>query len=204
MDHARLPLGRLGRGSMKNPFRSLPARIVAFVFAAVMLTSLTVMGLAINSIHSFLHDEIDRKFPAVLEARSQKLDHWYGQREREIEVFSQSEVVLGNLLALSGARPDRRRDQAVDEVEQYMRYVLDGFRQYSALYILDPSGRVLLWARCAGSTNSDSNRLTRSTEITMAGMLSIAASSNSARQRPVFPEPVMPSTTPWVTRSLES
>ena len=31
-----------------------------------------------------------------------------------------------------------------------------------------------------------------------------AASSNSARQRPVLPEPVMPSTTPWVTRSFES
>ena len=38
----------------------------------------------------------------------------------------------------------------------------------------------------------------------IAGILSIAASSSSARQRPVFPEPVMPSTTPWVTRSFES
>ena len=38
----------------------------------------------------------------------------------------------------------------------------------------------------------------------IAGMLSIAASSNSARQRPVFPDPVIPSTTPWVTRSFES
>ena len=40
--------------------------------------------------------------------------------------------------------------------------------------------------------------------ITIAGMLSIAASSNSAMQSPVFPDPVMPSTTPCVTRSLES
>ena len=40
--------------------------------------------------------------------------------------------------------------------------------------------------------------------ITIAGMLSIAASSKSARQRPVLPEPVIPSTTPWVTRSFES
>ncbi len=130
---------------MKNPFRSLPARIVAFVFGAVMLTSITVMGLAINSIDTFLRDEINQKFPAVLEARSHKLDHWYRQREREIEVFSQSEVVLGNLRALSSPLQDRRRSRAVDEVEQYMRYVLDGFRQYSALYILDPTGRDLLW-----------------------------------------------------------
>ena len=38
----------------------------------------------------------------------------------------------------------------------------------------------------------------------IAGMLSIAASSNKARHNPVFPEPVIPSTTPWVTRSFES
>ena len=40
--------------------------------------------------------------------------------------------------------------------------------------------------------------------MTIAGMLSIAASSRIEIQRPVLPDPVMPSTTPWVTRSLES
>jgi len=130
---------------MRNPFRSLPARIVVFVFGAVMLTSLTVMGLSINSIDTFLHDEINQKFPAFLRAKSEKLELWYGQREREIEVFSQSDVLLGNLRALSDPKQGRRHQRAVDEVEQYMRYVLDGFRQYSALYILDPDGRELLW-----------------------------------------------------------
>ena len=130
---------------MKNPFRSLPARIVVFVFGAVMLTSLTVMGLSINSIDTFLHDEINQKFPAILQAKAEKLELWYGQREREIEVFSQSDVLLGNLRALSDPKQGRRHRRAIDEVEQYMRYVLDGFRQYSALYILDPEGRELLW-----------------------------------------------------------
>lgn len=130
---------------MKNPFRSLPARIVVFVFGAVMLTSLTVMGLSINSIDTFLHDEINQKFPTILQTKSEKLELWYAQREREIEVFSQSDVVLGNLRALSDPKQGRRHQRAVDEVEQYMRYVLDGFRQYSALYILDPAGRELLW-----------------------------------------------------------
>ena len=40
--------------------------------------------------------------------------------------------------------------------------------------------------------------------ITMAGTLSMAASSRMERQSPVFPDPVIPKTTPWVTRSLES
>ena len=156
---------------MKNPFRSLPARIVAFVFGAVMLTSLTVMGLAINSIDSFLHDEINRKFPAALEARSEKLDHWYGQRERELEVFSQSEVLLGNLPALARPERDWRRDRAVDEVAQYMRYVLDGFHQYSALYILDPAGGELLWVgQPVPLDDSDRKALASVTAPTVGGL----------------------------------
>ena len=58
----------------------------------------------------------------------------------------------------------------------------------------------------ASSSGNVSSRLEMSPfgSITIAGMLSIAASSNSARQRPVLPDPVIPSTTPWVTRSFES
>ncbi len=40
--------------------------------------------------------------------------------------------------------------------------------------------------------------------ITIAGIPSIAASSNKARHKPVFPDPVIPNTTPCVTRSFES
>lgn len=129
---------------MKNPFRSLPARIVAFVFGAIMLTSLTVMGLSISSIDTFLRDEINQKFPVVLTAKAERLVEWYDQREREIEVFSQSDVLLGNVPLLARKPGDRRRRRAVDEIEQYMRYVLDGFRQYTALFILDDAGKVLL------------------------------------------------------------
>ena len=58
----------------------------------------------------------------------------------------------------------------------------------------------------ASNSGNSSRRLEISPfgSITIAGMLSIAASSNSARHKPVLPEPVMPNTTPWVTRSLES
>jgi len=63
-------------------------------------------------------------------------------------------------------------------------------------------GRKLL----ASSSGKVSSRFAMSPlgSMTMAGILSIAASSNNARHSPVFPEPVIPSTTPWVTRSFES
>lgn len=40
--------------------------------------------------------------------------------------------------------------------------------------------------------------------MTIAGMRYKAASSSKPRHNPVFPDPVIPNTTPWVTRSLES
>ena len=51
-----------------------------------------------------------------------------------------------------------------------------------------------------------SSRFARSPlgSMTIAGMPSMAASSSSARHRPVLPLPVMPTQTAWVTRSFES
>ena len=129
---------------MKNPFRSLPARIVAFVFGAIVLTSLIVTGLSIRSIDAFLREEINQKFPLLLAARADRLVEWYDARMREIEVFAQSDVLLASVSLLERPPTDPRRRRARDEVEQYLRYVLDGFRLYDALFILDAEGEVLL------------------------------------------------------------
>ena len=56
----------------------------------------------------------------------------------------------------------------------------------------------------AARSGNVSSRLARSPlgSMTIAGMPSMAASSSSARHRPVLPLPVMPTQTAWVTRSL--
>ena len=58
----------------------------------------------------------------------------------------------------------------------------------------------------AAAAGNVSSRLPRSPlgSMTIAGMPSIAASSSSARHRPVLPLPVMPTQTACVVRSLES
>ena len=53
---------------MRNPFRSLPGRIVVFVFAATVLTSLTVTAVSVSTIDSFLRANINQSFPVVLDA----------------------------------------------------------------------------------------------------------------------------------------
>lgn len=130
---------------MNNPLHSLPGRIVFFVFAATLVTSLTVTAVSVNTIDTFLRDKINQKFPDVLQSTEEQLDGWYEARAREIEVFSESDVLESNLKTLRSERHERRRERALTEVEQYIAYVLDGFPQYAALFVLDPDRRVLLW-----------------------------------------------------------
>lgn len=131
--------------SIKNPLRSLPRRIVFFVFVATLLTSLTVTAVSVSSIDSFLRANIEKSFPSALESIAIELDSWYEQRVREIVVFSESDVLADNLPILTQAESDRRRARAEKEIEQYIGYVLDSFPQYAALFVLDESQRLHLW-----------------------------------------------------------
>ena len=126
-----------------HPSRSLPARISLFVFGATLVTSLTVTGISVQSIDSFLRDEIEQKFPSVLASATERLGLWYQQRELDVGVFAKNEILLSNLLNLdaSGARGVRARA----EVDQYLRYVLDGSPQYRALFVCDASGSLARW-----------------------------------------------------------
>ncbi len=129
---------------MRNPLQSLPTRIVFFVFAATLLTSLTVTGVSVNFIDSFLRTKINQKFPEILETTIERLDFWYEQRLREVEVFAKSDVLQDNLRALSSGLGSPRHKRARAEVEQYMAYVLDGFSQYASLFVLSNEAEVLL------------------------------------------------------------
>jgi diguanylate cyclase (GGDEF)-like protein len=130
---------------MSKPLHSLPGRIVFFVFAATLVTSLTVTAVSVNTIDTFLRDKINQRFPTVLQSTEELLDDWYDARLREIEVISQSEVLTTNLDKLSSERHARRRERALTEIEKYIAYVLDGFPQYAALFVLDEEHDVVLW-----------------------------------------------------------
>jgi diguanylate cyclase (GGDEF)-like protein len=129
---------------MQNPLRSLPTRIVIFVFGAILLTSLAVMGLSVRSTESFLRANINQKFPDLLTASSARLDDWYDQRLRELDVFSQSDVLQDNMTALATPGSNRSQARARAEIEQYLSYVLDGFQQYRTLFILDSKGQQVI------------------------------------------------------------
>ena len=65
---------------LPTPFVSLPRRLSFFAFATTLITSLAVTWISVHSIHGFLREKIDQKFPAILGETGAKLDRWYDQR----------------------------------------------------------------------------------------------------------------------------
>jgi HAMP domain-containing protein len=116
---------------------------MSLVFTATVLTALLVTWVSVQSIHGFLSEQIEEKFPAILESRKEKLNVWYAQVRLDIDTFARSATVEKNLAALGSSR--KRAAQAREELEKYLSYVLEHFEQYKALFVLDTRGKTLLW-----------------------------------------------------------
>lgn len=123
---------------MRNPLRSLAARITLLVLAATVLSSLTVSWVSVQSLDGFLRRKVDERFPQVAARIVDRLDHWYTLRAREIEVFAGSAILRESTPQLD--REGRAGERARAEAEQYLRYVLDSFPQFERLVIADPEG----------------------------------------------------------------
>jgi len=126
-----------------HPSRSLPARLSLFALAATLFASLTVTAISVQSIDSFLRDEIEQSFPAALRTASSQLDLWYQQRQLDVGVFAKSDILLQNVSRLVASGRASARAEA--EIDQYLRYVLSSFPQYRALFVVAESGEVVRW-----------------------------------------------------------
>jgi diguanylate cyclase (GGDEF)-like protein len=130
------------QGWLPRPLQSLAARIGLFVFAATLISALAVAGTSAYALRVFLRSKIEQRIPASLTQVRDRLDLWYAQRSFDVQVFAGSETVAAGLTHLRGPRARSQRA----EVEQYLRYVLDGVTQYPAIFALDGEGRLLLAA----------------------------------------------------------
>lgn len=126
-----------------RPVHGLASRIILVVFSATLLTSLVVTWVSTQSLRTFLREKIDQKFPAILAGVAERLDIWYGQRKLDIETFAGSAILTRNLDR--GARGGLRSELAQREMREYLSYVLEGFPQYEALFVLDADGVERFW-----------------------------------------------------------
>jgi HAMP domain-containing protein len=127
---------------MNNPLRSLAGRIILLVFAATVVSALTVSWISVQSLDGFLRQKVDQRFPQVASRISRELDQWYTLRTRELEVFAGSKILAESLPRLG--KTERRSSRAHDEAEQYLRYVLESFPQFERLVLATPEGRSLI------------------------------------------------------------
>ncbi|MDH3521819.1 MAG: diguanylate cyclase, partial [Myxococcales bacterium] len=124
------------RSLARSPVESLPSRIIISVYAAALVTSVLVTGIATKSTETFLRSKIDERFPALLARTRQRLDTWYAQRELDIATFAASSTVVDSL--------DAAKQVSAQEARKYLAYVRESFPQYGALFVMDAAGRDLV------------------------------------------------------------
>jgi diguanylate cyclase (GGDEF)-like protein len=132
---SRIGLGAF-RALIRRPFASLPSRIITLVFSAALVTSVAVTWTATGATEMFLRRQIAQRFPVALERVSERLEVWYGQRERDLDTFSRSDTVVESL---GGSQ------RALAEARRYLAYVQEGFPHYRTLFVLDATGAPRVW-----------------------------------------------------------
>ena len=133
------------RKLLRRPSESLTARMIVLVFTATVLTALLVTWASIQSIHGFLSDQINERFPALLQSTEQRVDLWYAQVRLDVDTFARSSTVEAILDSLGKSAGGEEAKRAREEVEKYLGYVLERFDQFAALFVLDKAGKTLLW-----------------------------------------------------------
>ncbi len=121
-----------------RPFHSVPSRIIFFVLAATLVTSLVVTWVSVGWIHAFLNQRIEQKFPSILRGAVERLDLWYAHRTLDLQTFARRDLLLQSLARRAGGRTRR------SEARAYLDIILQRFNQYESLFVLDLAGKTIL------------------------------------------------------------
>lgn len=132
---------------MGAPVRGLGSKIVSIVFITALVASLGVTWFSAKTIQEFLREKTDERLPAILADVSGRLEHWYDQRELDLQTFASSSTLQENLSLVGEGR---RGERANREIEQYLSYVLERFPQYTTLFITEGGAGAADWSLWVG------------------------------------------------------
>jgi diguanylate cyclase (GGDEF)-like protein len=148
-------LARLVRTPGANP-RHLSPSLVLAVFSAALFTSLAVTVISTRSVGDYLREDLRLKLPAVLRAAQTRLDLWYSQRHIDVTTFAGSAALVENADRL--ARGDAPDSLAAERVRSYLDAARSRYSVYSAFFLLDRSGEIVLTAGPQPLLESDLRR----------------------------------------------
>jgi len=125
--------------------RSLQTKILSVVLLGVSLPSVLGGWYLLRRHHELLAEKLQENVANHLFRRANEVDDWLAERLREVQRWSGSFVVVESVDALTrdpGGAASARRDLLA-----YLESVLGHYRSYEALFVVDPSGRVLASTR---------------------------------------------------------
>jgi len=154
------------RELVRRASQSLAARISFFVFAATLTSALAVAWTSGHALRAFLRSKVEQRIPAAVQQLRDHLDLWYAQRFLDVQVFARSATVVDGLAQMARGGGGR------SEVEQYLRYVIDGLPIYPSIFVLDGDGRVVASVgRAQALAREALQQLAAAQEVKVSGLL---------------------------------
>jgi diguanylate cyclase (GGDEF)-like protein len=125
-----------------RPFRSsLKARVLAFALLCVAAPLLAVGAYLLERSQEILGEKVRETLGNQLFRKTDQIDDWMRERQRDAARWSASFVVYEAVESLS--RPGRGAGSARRDLKDYLEAVLAHYRAYESLLIVDTAGNVL-------------------------------------------------------------
>lgn len=121
---------------------SLLGQIVLLVLLATGLTALLAAWASTTTIHRYLDDRIEERFPSLISAKAQEIDLWFQRARLDVDAFARSETLIQNVPRLGSSGDNAARK----EVHTYLEYIQQRFDHYPAMYLLAEGGKQTLHA----------------------------------------------------------
>lgn len=128
------------RDGLERYGRSLLGQIVLLVLLATGLTALLAAWASTATIHRYLDDRIEQRFPSLINAKAHEIDLWYQRARLDIDTFARSQTLIHNVPRLDTDAGGAARD----EIHTYLEYIQQRFDRYPALFLLARGGEEIL------------------------------------------------------------
>ncbi len=153
----------------RRPLHSLPTRLGFFVLGATLCTALVITGIALRSMDSFLRENIEQSFPAILERTALELDSWYEGREVSARAFTGNPILNRNLSALAADPGGGLKSHAQAATRRELERLLANAPEITSVFLLARNGDPLLWHGDEFELSTGMREEIRRTSLSRAG-----------------------------------
>jgi diguanylate cyclase (GGDEF)-like protein len=139
------------------------------VLGATLCTALVITGIALRSMDSFLRENIEQSFPAILERTALELDSWYEGREVSARAFAGNPILNRHLSALAADAGGGLKSHARAATRRELERLLANAPEITSVFLLARDGDPLLWHGDEFELSTGMREEIRRTSLSRAG-----------------------------------